>query len=120
MGKEAVNRWGRISISDEVIATVAGVAATECYGIVGMASRKLKDGIAELLRRENLSRGVEVNVEGDEVGVSLYIIVGYGTRISEVAKNVTEQVKYSVESMTGLRVSRVNILVQGVKVGNER
>lgn len=108
---------GRISLSEDVLATMAGVAATEIPGIVGMASTRLKDGIAELLGRENLSRGVEVSLHGEEVEIDLYIVVGYGTRISEVAQNVSQKVRYTVESMTGLKVAAVRIHVQGVKVG---
>jgi uncharacterized alkaline shock family protein YloU len=108
---------GRISLSEDVLATMAGVAATECPGIVGMASTRLKDGLAEMLGRENLSRGVEVSLHGEEVEIDLYIVVGYGTRISEVAQNVTQKVRYTVESMTGLKVAAVRIHVQGVKVG---
>lgn len=117
MPREVTSEYGRITIAEDVIATIAGVAATECYGIVGMASRKLKDGLAELLGRENLTRGVEVSLEGDRVLVHLYVIVGYGTRISEVARNVLEQVRYAVEQATGLEVAEVNIRVQGVKLG---
>jgi uncharacterized alkaline shock family protein YloU len=118
MPRDYVTDSGKISISEEVVATIAGVAATECYGVVGMASRKFKDGIAELLGRESLSRGVEVEMDGNNVAVSLYIVVGYGTRISEVARNVVEQVRYKLESGTGLQVTQVNIRVQGVKVGS--
>ncbi len=118
MPREFVTDNGKISISEEVVATIAGVAATECYGIVGMASRKVKDGIAELLGRESLSKGVEVQMDGNSVAVSLYIVVGYGTKISEVARNVIDQVKYKIESGTGLQVTEVNIRVQGVKVGS--
>lgn len=120
VGKETVTDLGRIALSEEVIATIAGVAATECYGIVGMASRKLKDGIAVLLGRESLSKGVEVSIDGERVLINLYTIVGYGTRISEVARNVCDQVKYTVESTTGLQVTKVNVFVQGVKVGNAK
>jgi uncharacterized alkaline shock family protein YloU len=120
MAKELDTPYGRIAISDEVIATIAGAAATECYGIVGMASRKIKDGIAEMLGRENMSRGVEVHVDGDKVAVRLYIIVGYGTKIREVGHNVSEQVKYVLQSTTGLDVPRVGIVVQGVKVRDGR
>lgn len=116
MDKEASNQYGRLVLSEEVIATVAGVAATECYGIVGMASRRVADGIAELLGKENLSRGVEVTLDGNRVAITLNVIVGYGVRISEVAKNVIHKVKYTVESSTGLQVVKVNINVQGVKV----
>ncbi len=118
MGKETSNELGKIEITEEAIATIVGIAALECYGIVGMAPRKIKDGIVELLRRENLSRGVDVTIEGDRVTINLSIIVGYGVRITEVANNVKEKVRYAVESTSGLKVSRVNINVQGVKVVN--
>ncbi|NLG79164.1 MAG: Asp23/Gls24 family envelope stress response protein [Firmicutes bacterium] len=120
MGKDVSTELGQITISDEVIALIAGVAATECYGLVGMASRNIQDGIAELLGMENLSRGVEVKLAGDEVVIDLYIIVEYGTKITEVAHNVMDKVRYVVESMTGLKVARVNITVQGVRVTHVR
>lgn len=117
MAKEVVTDLGRILLSDEVIATMAGVATTECYGIVGMAGSRLKDGIAELLGRENLSKGVVVELGDESVEIDLYIVVGYGTRISEIARNVTDKVRYVIESTTGLKVTGVHIHVQGVKVG---
>ncbi len=120
MSKESQNQLGRISLSEEVIATIAGVAATECYGIVGMASRKLKDGIAELLGRENLSRGVEVVLEDGRADITLHVVVGYGTKISEVANNVIEKVRYTVEQSTNVPVANVRINVQGVKVNQPR
>ena len=116
MDREASNQYGKLVLSEEVIATIAGVAATECYGIVGMASRRVADGIAELLGKENLSRGVEVILDGNKAVITLNVIVGYGVRISEVARNVIQKVKYTVESATGLSVVKVNINVQGVKV----
>ncbi|MTI96749.1 MAG: Asp23/Gls24 family envelope stress response protein [Firmicutes bacterium] len=113
------NSLGNIEISADVIATIAGIAAVECYGLVGMASRKqLKDGIVELLGRESLSKGVEVSEVDGELCVDLYIIVGYGTRIDEVANNVISTVKYSVEKFTGLKVGHINVNVQGVRVIN--
>ncbi len=114
MGKEITTEFGKIAITDEVIATIAGVAATECYGIVGMSARRLKDGLAELLGRENLSKGVDVVVDQESVVVNLNVVIGYGTRISEVARMVREKVKYTLENATGLSVSQVNITVQGV------
>ncbi|MHB1651086.1 MAG: Asp23/Gls24 family envelope stress response protein [Desulfitobacteriaceae bacterium] len=117
MGKEISNRLGKIDISEEVIATIAGAAAIECYGLVGMAStRKITDGVAEILGRENLARGVVVSIKENEVVIDLYIIVGYGVRISEVAANVMERVRYTSENLTGLNVSQVNVNVQGVRV----
>ena len=121
MGKLIETDLGKIEISKEVIATLAGVAAIECYGLVGMSSRKMKDGISELLGRENLSKGVEVNVEEDgALTVDLFIIVGYGTKISEVANNVITKVKYTLEEKLGIKVKKVNVNVQGVRVGNNK
>ncbi len=107
---------GEVIISKEVIALLAGMAAVECYGIVGMASGRLRDGIAELLKRENLSRGIKVETEGETLVIELNVIVGYGTKISEVGQNVVEKVRYVVENLTGLQVNEVKINVQGVRV----
>lgn len=107
---------GSVSISDEVVAVLAGSAALECYGLVGMSSRNLKDGIADILGRENLSRGVEVRQEGDVLHIDLHIIVSYGTKITEVARSVQNKVKYVLNEIVGLRVDVVNIYVQGVRV----
>jgi uncharacterized alkaline shock family protein YloU len=116
VGKEISNSLGKIDISEEVIATIAGIAAVECYGLIGMASRKISDGFVELLRRESLSKGVQVRIQENEVVIDLYIIVGYGIRISEVASNVIDKVRFTVENMTGLPVAAVNVNVQGVRV----
>ena len=116
MGKEITNNLGKIDISEEVIATIAGAAAVECYGLVGMASRKSTDMFSELLGRENLARGVVVSIDDNQVVIDLYIIVGYGVKISEVATNVMERVRYTTENLTGLKVAQVNVNVQGVRV----
>jgi uncharacterized alkaline shock family protein YloU len=108
---------GKVSITDEVISAIAGSAAMECYGLVGMASRKqLKDGIAELLGQGNLSRGVEIRRENEEQHIDLYIIVSYGTKISEVAHNIQSKVKYVLNDVIGIHVDHVHIFVQGVRV----
>lgn len=111
------NEHGKIEIDDQVIAAIAGSAALDCYGLVGMASRsQLRDGIAEMLGRENLSRGVQIRREGDELHLDLYVIVSYGVRISEVAHNIRQKVKYVLEEIAGLKVDYINIFVQGVRV----
>ncbi len=115
MGKMFENKLGQVDISEEVIATIAGAAAIECYGLVGMASRKISDGVSGLLKRENLARGVLVTFQDEAVIIDLNIIVGYGVKISEVAANVMDRVRYSVETMTGLKVNEVNVNVQGVR-----
>lgn len=115
-GKESETALGRLALSDEAIATIAGAAATECYGVVGMAGRKMTDGISELLGKENLSKGVSVSIDGDDVYVDLLIVVGYGVRISEVARMVVDKVRYTLENATGLNVKKVTVNVQGVRV----
>ncbi|WP_366921601.1 Asp23/Gls24 family envelope stress response protein [Metallumcola ferriviriculae] len=114
--QQVQNNLGKINISNEVIASVAGLAAMECYGLVGMASRKIKDGIVELLRGEALNKGVEVINYEDGVDIDLYIVVSYGTKISEVAHNIMDKVRYTVEKSLGIPVKQVNIKVQGVRV----
>jgi uncharacterized alkaline shock family protein YloU len=119
MTVEISTQLGQIDVAVEVIETLAGGAAMDCYGLVGMASQKqLKDGFAELLRRDNLSKGVVVHEDGDGVHIDMYIIVSYGTKISEVAHNVQSKVKYTLDQALGLNVSSVNIFVQGVRVTN--
>ncbi len=108
---------GNVYIAEEVISVIAGAAALECYGLVGMASQhSIKDGISDLLGRENLSKGVEVKQESGSLLIDLYIVVSYGTKISEVAHNVQTKVRYVLNEIAGLKVDAVNIIVQGVRV----
>lgn len=116
MGTVIVNSLGEITISDDVLATLAGIIAIECYGIVGMASKRATDGLVELLGSDNLSRGVKVTSQGNEISIELFIIVEYGISIAAVAKNVIQTVKYNVENLTGVSVKKVNITVEGVRV----
>ncbi|EGL82599.1 protein of unknown function DUF322 [Caldalkalibacillus thermarum TA2.A1] len=110
---------GQIEVAKEVIETIAGGAAMECYGLVGMASQKyIRDGLTELLRRENLKKGVVVRKDENGVHIDMYVVVSYGTKISEVAHNVQSKVKYTLQEMLGLQVDSVNIYVQGVRVTN--
>ncbi|ASS91597.1 MAG: Asp23/Gls24 family envelope stress response protein [Bacillaceae bacterium] len=119
MSIELKTKYGQIEISNDVVAQVAGGAAVDCYGIVGMASKnQIKDGLSEILRRENFSRGVIVRQEQESVHIDMYIIVSYGTKISEVAHNVQTKVKYTLNQILGLSVDSINIYVQGVRVTN--
>lgn len=104
---------GSVRIADEVVSIIAGMAATEIDGIAGM-SGGLVGGIAEILGKKNLAKGVKVEVGETEAAVDMYIIVKYGVRIPDVALNVQENVKKAIESMTGLSVVEVNVHVQGV------
>ena len=104
---------GSVRIADEVVSIIAGMAATEVDGIAGM-SGGLVGGIAEILGKKNLAKGVKVEVGETEAAVDLYIIVKFGVRIPDVALTVQEKVKNAIESMTGLSVVEVNVHVQGV------
>ncbi|MBS4193943.1 Asp23/Gls24 family envelope stress response protein [Lederbergia citri] len=119
MSVEMKTKYGQIDISSEVIATIAGGAAIDCYGIVGMASKnQIKDGITEILRKENFTRGIIIRQEDQALHIDMYIIVSYGTKISEVAHNVQSKVKYTLEQSIGISADTVNIFVQGVRVTN--
>ena len=117
MSLEINNEYGHVSISDDVIASVAGGAAVSCYGIIGMASKnQVKDGITEILRKENYAKGIVVKKDEEKLVIDLYIIVMYGTKISEIANNVQSSVKYQIEKTLGVKVNEVNIYIQGIKV----
>ncbi|REJ13641.1 MAG: Asp23/Gls24 family envelope stress response protein [Caldibacillus debilis] len=119
MSIELKTKYGHIEISNETIAQICGGAAVDCYGIVGMASKhQIRDGISEILKKENYSKGVVVRQENGQIHIDMYIIVGYGTKISEVAANVQTKVKYVLEKSIGLAADSVNIFVQGVRVIN--
>ena len=119
MSIEVINEYGKIDITNDVIAQVVGEAAIECYGIVGMASRhQIRDGLTEILRKENYSRGVIVRNIGEETHIDMYVIIGYGTKVSEVAYQVQSKVKYTLKQSVGMTVKSVNIFVQGVRVIN--
>ncbi|AEV68664.1 Asp23/Gls24 family envelope stress response protein [Acetivibrio clariflavus] len=109
---------GNIKISEEVVAIIAGVAAMDVPGVAGM-SGGIAGGIAEILGRKNLSKGVKVEVGEKEAAIDLYIIVEYGCRIPDVSWDIQEKVKKAVETMTGLNVVEVNIHVQGVNIEKE-
>lgn len=107
---------GNINISEDVISTIAGSAAVECFGIIGMATVSLKDGFVKLLRRESLQKGIEVKInEANELSLKLHIVVAYGVNIYTVSNNLIENVKYQVEEHTGLKVSSVDVYVEGVR-----
>lgn len=109
---------GNVKISEEVVAIIAGVAAMDVPGVAGM-SGGIAGGIAEILGRKNLSKGVKVEVGEKEAAIDLYIIVEYGCRIPDVSWDIQEKVKKAVETMTGLDVIEVNIHVQGVNIEKE-
>lgn len=110
--------YGTVKIANEVVAIIAGLAATEVEGVAGM-SGGITGGISDILGMKNLSKGVKVEVGEKECAIDIFIIVEYGSRISEVALRVQENVKEAVETMTGLNVIEVNVNVQGVNIPKE-
>ncbi len=109
---------GRIEVFPAVVGAIAGHAALDCYGIMGMAARGLRDGVATLLRRENVHRGVEVRETDGQLAIDVYVVVQYGVRITEVAHNLKSAVRFEVERATGVQVAEVNVFVQGVHGDN--
>ncbi len=108
-------RLGKIEISPAAVASLASHAVLKSYGVVGMSSRNL----AQLLNRDS-KRGVQVRIEDDEIMIDLYVIVEYGTRISEVAHNIMENVKFAVEKALGVPLAEVNVYVQGLRVSEAK
>lgn len=118
IAREELTGLGSIRISDEVVKVIAGLAAIEIKGVAGM-SGGLVGGIAEMLGRKNLSKGIKVEVGEKEAAVDLYVIIDYGIRIPDVAAQIQENVKKAIERMTGLVVVEVNVNVQGVAFASE-
>ena len=110
------NEMGTIQIADDVITKIAGRSAETCYGLVGMSAKKASDGISELLNRDNPSKGITVVTTDEGIEINMYVIVLYGMSILAVTKSAMEKVKYDVEQMTGLTVSKVNLTVEGIRV----
>jgi uncharacterized alkaline shock family protein YloU len=107
---------GIISIENDVIARMAGMAAMECYGVVGMAAKNVRDGIVQLLKVESLSKGVKLDAAKDGLSISLHIIVEYGTNIPAITETLLSNVKFVIEEKTGIPINEVNIFVEGVRV----
>ncbi len=114
------NQYGTIQVSEEVVATITGLVVSECYGVMGMASRKISDDLSEILGRDSLERGVLAEWLDEKLNIQVFIVVEYGTRISEVANNVIRQVHYSLSELTGLPVNEVKVVVRGVRVVNQK
>ncbi|NLE75943.1 MAG: Asp23/Gls24 family envelope stress response protein [Chloroflexi bacterium] len=109
---------GKVEISPMAIATVVSQAVLTCYGVVGMASRNLADGLVEILQGDSSRRGVEVTLVDEEVIIDLHLVLEYGVRIVAVAANVMSTVKFVVERTVGVPVREVNVHVQGLRVSD--
>ena len=106
---------GSILIDTDVIATYAGSVAVECFGIVGMATVSMKDGLVRLLKKDSLKNGIQVTVDDNKISLDFHVIVAYGVSISAVSDNLINNVKYKVEEFTGMEIHNINIYVEGVR-----
>ncbi len=108
---------GTVTIANDVLADIAGFVALECYGVVGMASPSLKDGVAQLLSGDKLRKGVVITNQDDKhVTVDLYIVVEHGTNLAEVSRNLVDRVRYALTHDADVQVTDINVHVQGIKV----
>lgn len=110
------NSRGNVRIANRVIAKIAGYIATKSYGVVGMAASGGKDGIARLLKQEQMDKGVKIKLTENGVEIALFIIVEYGTNINAICEVIRSSVKYRVEEMTGLDVALVDVNVEGMRI----
>jgi len=117
MQSKIKNDLGTISMENEVIARIAGHAAMECYGVVGMAAKSIRDGLVHLLKIESLSKGVRLEtLDCGDLIINLHIIVEYGTNLAAIANTLQDNVRYAVEDSVGMRVREVNVFIEGVRV----
>ena len=108
---------GIITIDPEVIAKYAGSVAVECFGIVGTAAVSMKDGLVKLLKKESLTKGIQVGISDEnKITLNFHVVVAYGVSISAVTDNLISNVKYKVEEFTGMSVDKINIYIEGVRV----
>ena len=108
---------GSIAVGHQVIAQYAGTVATECFGVVGMAGVSVGDGIARLLKKSSMTRGIKVVVtQSGKLALTFHIVVAYGVSIRAVTDNLYKSVKYKVEEFTGMDVESIGIYVEGVRV----
>jgi len=115
---EAINPHGSINVAPRAIATIAYQAAIESYGVVGLASKNLVNGLTQMVIKDP-SHGIEVQYQDDQVDIDIYIIVEYGTRIKSVAASVAKTVRYHVEKSLSLPINEVNVHVQGLRFSNQ-
>jgi uncharacterized alkaline shock family protein YloU len=108
---------GSIHVSPQAIATIAYQATMRSYGVVGMASKNVVDGLAQVLVKDP-THGIDVNYDGQQIDIDIYIIIEYGTRIKSVANSVANTVRYNVEKALGLPINEINVHVQGLRVSS--
>lgn len=108
---------GLVSISSEVFSNITGAAATNCYGVKGMAVRSTTDGLVHLLRRESMSKGVKVTYHDDgTISLELHIIVDNGVNLKAVSRSIMSEVRYNVSRYTGVTVRTVDVFIDSMVI----
>ncbi len=110
------SEYGDVLVDNSVIASIAGAVANKCYGVVGMVSRNKKDGIVNLLKYDNMTKGIKIDVVESGIVIELHIMVEYGVNINVICDSIIHNVKYKLENKTGIKVTKVNVLVESVRV----
>ena len=112
------NENGSVNVSTSVYTDIAGTAASNCFGVKGMAARSVKDGVYHLLRVESASKGVRVEFhEDDTISIDLHIMVDHGVNLNAVGASIIEEVRYVVENTTGTKVRAVNVYIDSMSIG---
>ena len=112
------NENGSISVSTGVYVDIAGTAATNCFGVKGMAARSLTDGVYHLLRKESMGKGVRVTFhEDDTISIDLHIMVDNGVNLNAVGTSIISEVRYVVTKCTGTKVRAVNVYIDSMMIG---
>ena len=116
MALKTNNSYGQITISEDVVASLAGYYAKQCYGVVDQVPTGLADSLNDLFKQHSKSRGVRIVTSGDRIYVDLYVVFKYGLPITAVASSMKATVKYGLEKFTGMIVANIDVHVVGVKL----
>ena len=112
------NENGSVNVSTSVYTDIAGTAASNCFGVKGMAARSVTDGVYHLLRKESMSKGVRVEFyEDDSISIDLHIIVDNGVNLTAVGNSIISEVRYVVSKSTGTQVRAVNVFIDSMMNG---
>ncbi len=111
------NELGDIMVDTEAVARCAAMAALDCFGVVGMATISMRDGLAKLLKGESVTKGINVKIDDNSLlDIDFHVIVAYGVSIRTVVSNLIKTVRYRVEDLTGMKTRNINVFVEGVRV----
>jgi len=115
---DELNPYGSIHVSEKAIAAIAYQAAIKSYGVVGLASKNLVNGLTNMIVKDP-TNGIEVHYDDHNIDIDIYIVVQYGTRVKSVANSVANTVRFNVEKYLGLPIQEINVHVQGLRVNGE-